>query len=236
VGPPDGQRPGLQPDEGGPFMKALSMASAGHPLRILCLGAHADDIEIGAGGTILGLIAEGVELDVHWCVMSGTPERAAETRRSAAAFLKGAAGATVEVRDFEDSYFPSQSRDIKQFMLSLRERVEPDVIFTHSRFDAHQDHRELNKLTTNIFRDHLVLEYEIPKWDGDLMERNTYVPLLPGVIDRKIDLLMEHFATQRSKDWFHEDVFRGLARMRGMECRSPSLFAEAFTVRKMALG
>lgn len=216
-------------------MKALPMASAGHRLRILCLGAHADDIEIGAGGTILGLIAAGVKLGVHWCVMSATAERAVETRRSAAAFLEGAASATVEVCGFEDSYFPSQSREIKAFLLDLRERVEPDVIFTHSRRDAHQDHRELNKLTMNIFRDHFVLEYEIPKWDGDITERNAYVPLLPGVIDRKIDLLMEHFATQRSKDWFHEDVFRGLARMRGMECRSPSLFAEAFTVRKMAL-
>ena len=216
-------------------MKALPMASAGHRLRILCLGAHADDIEIGAGGTILSLIAADVKLEVHWCVMSATTERAAETRRSAAAFLEGAASATVEVCDFEDSYFPSQSREIKAFLLDLREKVEPDVIFTHSRRDAHQDHRELNKLTMNIFRDHFVLEYEIPKWDGDITERNAYVPLLPGVIDRKIDLLMEHFATQRSKDWFHADVFRGLARMRGMECRSPSLFAEAFTVRKMAL-
>ncbi|WP_421578282.1 PIG-L deacetylase family protein [Shinella sp. M31] len=216
-------------------MKTLPLASTGHRLRVLCLGAHADDIEIGAGGTILGLIAAGVELEVHWCVMSATPERAAETRRAAAAFLAGAVSTTVEVCGFEDSYFPSQSREIKTFMLALRDRVEPDIIFTHSRRDAHQDHRELNKLTTNIFRDHFVLEYEIPKWDGDITERNAYVPLPPGVIDRKIDLLMEHFATQRSKDWFHADVFRGLARMRGMECRSPSLFAEAFTVRKMAL-
>ncbi|ANH07927.1 PIG-L deacetylase family protein [Shinella sp. HZN7] len=216
-------------------MKTLSIASAGHPLKILCLGAHADDIEIGAGGTILGLIAAGVKLDVYWCVLSATPERALETQRSAAAFLEGAAAAVVEVCGFEDSYFPSQSREIKQFLLALRARVEPEVIFTHSRFDAHQDHQELNRLTTNVFRDHLVLEYEVPKWDGDFTERNTYVPLLPGMIERKIDLLMEHFATQRSKDWFHEDVFRGVARMRGMECRSPSLFAEAFTVRKLAL-
>lgn len=216
-------------------MKTLPLGTPGHRLRILCLGAHADDIEIGAGGTILGLIAAGVELEVYWCVMSATPERAVETRQAAAAFLQGAACATVEVCGFEDSYFPSQSREIKTFMLSLRDRVEPDAIFTHSRHDAHQDHRELNKLTMNIFRDHFVLEYEIPKWDGDITERNAYVPLQPGVIDRKIDLLMEHFATQRSKDWFDADVFRGLARMRGMECRAPSLFAEAFTVRKMAL-
>jgi LmbE family N-acetylglucosaminyl deacetylase len=168
-------------------MKKLSMASAGLPLKILCLGAHADDIEIGAGGTILGLIAAGVKLDVHWCVMSATPDRAQETRRSAA-FLQGATAAVVEVCDFEDSYFPCQSREIKQFLLGLRTRVEPEVIFTHSRFDAHQDHQELNRLTTNVFRDHFVLEYEIPKWDGDLSERNTYVPLLPGMIERKIEL------------------------------------------------
>ena len=216
-------------------MKALPMASPGQRLRLLCLGAHSDDIEIGAGGTILGLISAGVRLEVHWCVMSGSAERAAETRRAAAAFLEGAASATVEVRGFEDSYFPSQSREIKAFLIDLRERVEPDVILTHSRRDAHQDHREIAGLTTNVFRDHFVLEYEIPKWDGDIAGRNAYVPLPPGVIDRKVDLLMEHFATQRSKDWFHADVFRGLARLRGMECRSPSLFAEAFTVRKMAL-
>jgi LmbE family N-acetylglucosaminyl deacetylase len=236
VGSKDSGRAGVQPAPGGLLMKKLSMASAGLPLKILCLGAHADDIEIGAGGTILGLIAAGVKLDVHWCVMSATPDRAQETRRSAAAFLQGATAAVVEVCDFEDSYFPCQSREIKQFLLGLRTRVEPEVIFTHSRFDAHQDHQELNRLTTNVFRDHFVLEYEIPKWDGDLSERNTYVPLLPGMIERKIELLMEHFATQRSKDWFHADVFRGIARMRGMECRSPSLFAEAFTVRKLALG
>ena len=216
-------------------MMGLAFARSGQALSVLCVGAHSDDIEIGVGGTILGLIAAGVKLDVHWCVMSGTPERAAETRRSAAAFLKGAAATTVEVCTFEDSYFPSQSREIKQFLLGLRGRAEPDVIFTHSRLDAHQDHRELNALTTNVFRDHFVLEYEIPKWDGDLCERNTYVPLLPGMIERKIDLLMEHFATQRSKDWFHADVFRGLARIRGMECRSPSFFAEAFTARKLAI-
>lgn len=236
MGSKDSGRAGVQPAPGGLLMKKLSMASAGLPLKILCLGAHADDIEIGAGGTILGLIAAGVKLDVHWCVMSATPDRAQETRRSAAAFLQGATAAVVEVCDFEDSYFPCQSREIKQFLLGLRTRVEPEVIFTHSRFDAHQDHQELNRLTTNVFRDHFVLEYEIPKWDGDLSERNTYVPLLPGMIERKIELLMEHFATQRSKDWFHADVFRGIARMRGMECRSPSLFAEAFTVRKLALG
>lgn len=235
MGPPDGGGAHIQAAQGRPVMKTLPFASAGHRLRILCLGAHADDIEIGAGGTILGLIGGGVKLEAYWCVMSATAERAAETRRSAADFLAGAASATVEVCGFEDSYFPSQSREIKAFLLALRDRVEPDVIFTHSRYDAHQDHRELNALTTNVFRDHFVLEYEIPKWDGDITERNAYVPLPPGVIDRKIDLLMEHFATQRSKDWFHADVFRGIARMRGMECRSPSLFAEAFTVRKMAL-
>ena len=215
-------------------MKSLPMAVAGNRLRILCLGAHADDIEIGVGGTILGLIAAGVELEVNWCVMSATAERAKETRRSAAAFLEGAASSKVEICAFEDSYFPSQGREIKAFLLELRDRVDPDIIFTHSRLDAHQDHREVNLLTTNVFRDHFVLEYEIPKWDGDMMERNAYMPLLPGVIDRKIDLLMEHFATQRSKDWFHADVFRGMARMRGMECRSPSRFAEAFTARKIA--
>ncbi|AZO09399.1 MULTISPECIES: PIG-L deacetylase family protein [unclassified Mesorhizobium] len=213
-------------------MKGLGLARRGEDLSILCLGAHSDDIEIGAGGTILSLIASGTKLNVHWCVLSAGGQRSAEARASAEAFLQGANSSNVEVADFEDSFFPAHSRSIKHWLIDVRSRTAPDVVFTHARYDAHQDHREVNQLTWNVFRDHLVLEYEIPKWDGDLGQPNAYVPLAPDVLERKIDLLHEHFGTQRSKDWFDRDTFVGLARLRGMECRAPQHFAEAFTLRK----
>lgn len=216
-------------------MKHLPLARRGERLSILCLGAHSDDIEIGAGGTILSLIAEGVLIDVHWCVLSAPGIRAREANDSAVSFLKGAASYMIDLGQFEDSYFPDQSREIKQWLTTLRDRVSPDLIFTHRRDDAHQDHREVNRLTTNVFRDQLVLEYEIPKWDGDLGQPNTYVPLTAAVMNRKIELLMQHFGTQRSKDWFDDLTFRGLARLRGMECRADERFAEAFTTRKLAI-
>lgn len=214
-------------------MKNLSLAKAGDRLSVLCLGAHSDDIEIGAGGTILSLLAKGALLDVHWCVLSAGNERAEEARRSAEAFLAGATSYSIELGAFQDSYFPSQSREIKSWLLALRDKIAPDVIFTHSREDAHQDHREINALTSNVFRDHFIMEYEIPKWDGDLATRNTYVPLSEEALNRKVVLLLQHFASQRSKDWFDAETFRGLARLRGMECRAPARFAEAFTVRKL---
>ena len=216
-------------------MRGLSLARRGESLSILCLGAHSDDIEIGAGGTILSLIEAGVSLSVHWCVLSGGVHRATEAWNSAEAFLKGAAKTWIETADFEDSYFPAQSRSIKQWLIDLRGRVAPDVVFTHARGDAHQDHREVNQLTWNVFRDHLVLEYEIPKWDGDLCQPNMYMPLSKDVLERKIDLLHTHFGTQRSKDWFDRETFQGLARLRGMECRAPEQHAEAFVMRKARL-
>ncbi|MER8504321.1 PIG-L family deacetylase [Mesorhizobium sp. M0904] len=216
-------------------MRGLGLARRGEELSILCLGAHSDDIEIGAGGTILGLIASGVKLDVRWCVLSAGGRRVAEARASAEAFLEGSSSSTVDVADFEDSYFPAHSRSIKQWLTDVRSRVDPDVVLTHARFDAHQDHREVNQLTWNVFRDHLVLEYEIPKWDGDLCQPNAYVPLTADVLKRKIELLYEHFGTQRSKDWFDRETFAGLARLRGMECRAPEHFAEAFTLRKIKI-
>ncbi|WFP75885.1 PIG-L deacetylase family protein [Mesorhizobium sp. WSM4906] len=213
-------------------MKGLGLARRGEEVSILCLGAHSDDIEIGAGGTILSLIASGVKLNVHWCVLSAGGQRSAEARASAKSFLEGSNASTVDVADFEDSYFPAHSRSIKHWLIDMRSRINPDVVFTHARFDAHQDHREVNQLTWNVFRDHLVLEYEIPKWDGDLGQPNAYVPLAAKVLERKIELLHEHFGTQRSKDWFDRETFVGLARLRGMECRAPEHFAEAFTLRK----
>ncbi|PSJ58552.1 PIG-L deacetylase family protein [Pseudaminobacter soli (ex Li et al. 2025)] len=216
-------------------MRSLGLARSGEQLSVLCLGAHSDDIEIGAGGTIINLIANGVRLDVHWCVLSAAGQRATEAQASAEAFLRGAEYYQIDLGDFEDSYFPDQSRAIKKWLIEIRSRVRPDLVLTHARNDAHQDHREINQLTWNLFRDHLVLEYEIPKWDGDLGRPNVYVPLTAKVMDRKISLLHEHFGTQRSKDWFDRATFEGLARLRGMECRAPEFYAEAFFMRKARL-
>ncbi|WP_099864351.1 PIG-L deacetylase family protein [Pararhizobium haloflavum] len=216
-------------------MKPFGLATSGERLSVLCLGAHSDDIEIGAGGTIIELIGRGAKLDVTWCVLSAAGERKAEATASAEAFLEGAQSRTIETADFEDSYFPDQQKPIKTWMIAVRDRVRPDIVFTHTRRDGHQDHRQVNALTWNVFRDHLILEYEILKWDGDLGRPNSYVPLSEKTMERKTDLLMRHFGSQRSKDWFDPDAFRALARLRGMECRAPERFAEAFTVRKTRL-
>ena len=217
-------------------MRGLELARPGDRLSVLCLGAHSDDIEIGAGGTILRWIAAGVRLDVQWCVLSATGPRAEEANASAAAFLAGAAGVRIELGTFRDGFFPYQGSEIKAWMEGVKTRFDPDIILTHRRHDAHQDHREVCQLTWNTFRNHLILEYEIPKWDGDLGQPNFYVPLDDKVMDRKIELLLAHFGTQRSKDWFDGETFRGLARLRGMECRAPQLYAEAFMLPKARLG
>ena len=217
-------------------MRPLPLARPGDRLKVLCLGAHSDDIEIGAGGTILGWIAAGIRLEVHWCVLSATDRRRAEAAASAAAFLEGATSSVVELAAFPDGFFPHEGGSLKRWFEALKGRVNPDVILTHRQDDAHQDHRELRRLTWTAFRDHLILEYEIPKWDGDTGQPNFYVPLPAEVLERKIDLLLAHFGTQRSKDWFDAEIFRGLARLRGMECRAPERYAEGFVVRKARLG
>jgi LmbE family N-acetylglucosaminyl deacetylase len=217
-------------------MRALDLARPGEALSVLALGAHSDDIEIGAGATILGWIAAGVRVDVHWCVFSAAGPRAAEATASAEAFLQGAAKARIELQEFRDGFFPYEGAAVKSYIEDLKRRARPDVVLTHRRGDAHQDHREVSNLTWNAFRDHLVLEYEIPKWDGDLGQPNAYMPVSEAALEKKIELLMAHFGTQRSKDWFDPDTFRGLARLRGMECRAPSRFAEGFFLRKIRLG
>jgi LmbE family N-acetylglucosaminyl deacetylase len=216
-------------------MISLSVGNAGKRLSLLCIGAHSDDIEIGAGGTILSLIAHGIGLEVTWCVLSARGKREEEAHASANEFLAGAASTSIHLAGFDDSYFPTQLREIKEWLAAIRGQSAPDIVFTHRRDDAHQDHRTINQITWNLFRDHLILEYEIPKWDGDSGRPNTYVPLPRDSLDRKIDLLLRHFGSQRSKDWFDAETFRGLARLRGMECRAPEGFAEAFTSRKAAL-
>ena len=158
-------------------MKALQLATAGNHLSVLCLGAHSDDIEIGAGATLLSLVARGTLRKVHWCVLSGGNERAKEAKASADAFLAGAADADVEIMSFRDGFFPEHGEAIKSWFEGLKARVDPDVILTHYRDDAHQDHREICRLTWNTFRDHCILEYEIPKWDGDIGQPNLYMPV-----------------------------------------------------------
>jgi LmbE family N-acetylglucosaminyl deacetylase len=216
-------------------MMGLRLASAGESLSVLCLGAHSDDIEIGVGATLLSLITAGVRLHVQWCVLSAVNEREVEARNSAAAFLSGAAESSVDVRSFRDGAFPAQFDEIKSWFESLKRLAPPDVIFTHRRDDAHQDHRLVCDMTWNTFRDHFILEYEIPKWDGDLGRPNVYQPVSAEVLERKIDILDAHFGSQRPKHWFDAETFRGLARLRGMECRAPERFAEAFVARKLML-
>jgi LmbE family N-acetylglucosaminyl deacetylase len=216
-------------------MRALQLGARVDRLSVLCLGAHADDIEIGAGATILSLLERGIRLDVHWSVLSGAGEREQEARASAADFLSEAASAHIEVMSFQDSLFPEQGDAIKAWFEALKKQVNPDLILTHSRHDAHQDHRHVCRLTWNTFRDHCILEYEIPKWDGDLGQPNLYMPISADALQRKIDLLISHYGSQRSKQWFDAETFRGLARLRGMECRAEDRYAEAFFARKLAL-
>jgi LmbE family N-acetylglucosaminyl deacetylase len=215
-------------------MRSLTLLrNRDEPLRILCLGAHADDIEIGCGGTLLTLLRRHRRADVTWVVFSASPPRAREARASAARFLGRAASRRVVVERFRDGYFPQAGGRIKDRFERLKRRARPDVVFTHFRADRHQDHRVISDLTWNTFRDALVLEYEIPKYDGDLGAPNVFVPLTKAVLDEKVRLLMEGFPTQAGKDWFTRDTFQGLARLRGVESRCEH--AEAFYGRKLVI-
>jgi LmbE family N-acetylglucosaminyl deacetylase len=216
-------------------MRALRLASPGEHLSVLCLGAHSDDIEIGVGGTILSMLEAGISIEVVWVVLSGAGEREAEARASAADFLAKAASAHIEVKSFRDGFFPEQGEAIKSWFESLKHRVNPDLILTHRRDDAHQDHRHVCRLTWNTFRDHCILEYEVPKWDGDIGQPNLYMPISTNALERKIELLVSHFGSQRAKQWFDAETFRSVARLRGMECRAQERYAEAFVARKLAL-
>lgn len=216
-------------------MKRFRIAGPGDRLSVLCLGAHSDDIEIGVGATLLGWLEQGVRLDAHWCVLSGAGDREREARASAEDFLAKAARRNVEIMNFRDGFFPEQGEQIKLWFEGLKDRVNPDVILTHRSDDAHQDHRQLSRLAWNTFRDHLILEYEIPKWDGDMARPNFYMPVSASAVQRKVDLLMSHFGSQRSKQWFDRETFLGLARLRGMECRAEERYAEAFIARKVSL-
>jgi LmbE family N-acetylglucosaminyl deacetylase len=201
---------------------------------ILCLGAHSDDIEIGAGATVLRLVRENPRARIVWVVLAAAGRRGEEARASAARFLEGAGGAEVVLQEFRDGHFPAQWADIKGFFETLK-RFAPDLVLTHYGKDLHQDHRAVSELAWNTFRDQLILEYEIPKWDGGLGSPNLFVPARVADADAKIGALMECFPSQAGKHWFDDLTFRGLMRLRGLECAAPEGLAEGFYARKVGV-
>jgi LmbE family N-acetylglucosaminyl deacetylase len=213
----------------------ISLGDATQPLSILCVGAHSDDVEIGAGGTLLRLLGERPGCHVRWVVFSADDLREDEARRSTADFLADAASHEVIVHRFRESYFPYVGADIKDAFEDLKSGPVPDIVFTHRRDDEHQDHRTIAQFTWNTFRNHVIAEYEIPKYEGDLGHPNVFVPLDEVTVDRKVDLLMEHFGTQHNKGWFRPETFRAPMALRGIECASSSGWAEAFHIRKLVL-
>jgi LmbE family N-acetylglucosaminyl deacetylase len=210
------------------------LPKAAGPARILALGAHCDDIEIGCGGTMLRLAAERPELEVLWIVFCSTPDRAAEARASAADFLAGFGRWRLVVHEFRDGYLPYTGAEVKDTFEALKREYTPDIIFTHHGDDRHQDHRLVSELTWNTWRNQLILEYEIPKYDGDFGSPGVFAPLTAALVDQKIDLILRHFQTQSDKHWLARDLLLALARLRGMECVATERLAEAFYSRKLA--
>jgi LmbE family N-acetylglucosaminyl deacetylase len=214
-------------------MMRLSLNGGGAGLRrVLCLGAHSDDIEIGCGGTILRLAQEYPECTFHWVVFSGCGVRGQEAQHAASLF----AGDRLQgplIKTFRDGFMPYDGALVKDVFEELKQSVSPDLVFTHNRKDGHQDHRLVAELTWNTFRDHLILEYEIPKYDGDMGQPSFFVPLPQELCRTKVDYLMSAFQSQHKKRWFQEELFFSLLRLRGMECNSPSGYAEAFYCRKL---
>lgn len=205
-------------------------AGRDRPLTVVCLGAHADDVEIGAGGTVLRLLAQRPETSVTLVVASAAGDRADEARASAGALLAGAAGATVHVLGHRDGHVPQATSELKDWAHATLAPLRPDLVLTHRRDDAHQDHRALGELAWQTFRGARIAEYEVPKWDGDLGRPNAYVTLDPATLDRKLALLAEHFPSQHGRAWYDGETFRGLARVRGVE--AGARYAEAFHCAK----
>jgi LmbE family N-acetylglucosaminyl deacetylase len=204
-------------------------------LRVLCLGCHSDDIEIGCGGSILRLAAEREDCVFDWVVFCAIDVRASEAKQAIARFVEPSRLKRVLLGSFPDGFMPFAGANIKAVFEDLKQTISPDLIFTHSRKDAHQDHRLIAELTWNTFRDHLILEYEIPKYDGDLGRPNVFITLSDEICEKKVRYLTEAFPSQRAKRWFEERTFVSLMRLRGMECNSPSGYAEAFYCRKVVL-
>lgn len=202
---------------------------------VLCVGAHADDIEIGCGGAILELLAANPSVRVTWVVLSAEGQRAEEAIRSAERMLSGTADRSIIVKDFRDTVLPYEGERLKAFFNDLAAQVSPDLIFTHRREDMHQDHRTVSELTWCAFRDHVILEYEIPKYEGDLGAPNLFVPLQEATCRRKIETIVEAFASQRDKHWFSPDTFWAMLRLRGLESNAPSRFAEGLYARKLSM-
>jgi LmbE family N-acetylglucosaminyl deacetylase len=199
--------------------------------RILCLGAHADDIEIGAGGTLLELTKSRSDLEVWWVVFSAPGARTAEAQASANDFLSAVPNREIKIGSFSESYFPNEWPFIKDWFEDIKRQFDPEVVFTHYRNDRHQDHRVLSDLSWNTFRNHLILEYEILKYDGDLGQPNVFIPLSEESAAYKVELLLKHFQTQTKKHWFTGDTFEAMHRIRGVECAAAR--AEAFYGRKL---
>ena len=218
-------------------IQALSVdAPPDQDLRVLCLGAHSDDIEIGCGGTLLNLLTGPHKVACTWVVFGASGDREREARESAAIYLGDGAEHTVRVEGFRDGYFPYVGGGIKDVFEELKQQCNPDVVFTHYREDRHQDHRVISDLTWNTYRRHLILEYEIPKYDGDLGIPNVFVPLTDAIRKQKISNLFRAFATQRDKGWFTEETFNSILRLRGIECSAADGYAEAFYGRKVVVG
>jgi LmbE family N-acetylglucosaminyl deacetylase len=218
-------------------MQALSLLRSrrGARLRVLCIGAHCDDIDIGCGGALLSLLARHRQVQVTWVVLASVPARERELRASARRFLSRSARAQVQAHAFRDGFFPAHFAAIKERFETLKRLPTPDIIFSHRRDDRHQDHRVVAELTWNTFRDHLILEYEIPKYEGDLATPTLYVALTPAQVERKVRILLQSYRTQLDKPWFTADTFRALMRLRGIESGSASGWAEGFHVSKCLL-
>lgn len=217
-------------------MISLSLGkTAAEPITVLCIGCHSDDIEIGCGGTLLRMAEEYPGCQFHWAVFSAIGQREAEARRAAALFGGTRMKSALLLQTFQDGFMPYHGAEVKAAFETKLKPLGPDIIFTQYRNDAHQDHRLISELTWNTFRHHLILEYEIPKYDGDIGHPNLFVPLDREICDRKVSYLMDAFASQRAKPWFEESTFMGLMRLRGMECNAPSGYAEAFYSRKLVL-
>jgi LmbE family N-acetylglucosaminyl deacetylase len=212
---------------------SLTFDTGATPLRrVLCLGAHCDDIEIGCSGTILKLLSRHRSLAFQWVVFSSDEKRKNEAVTSAEIILRGASSKTISIKAFKESFFPYVGAEIKDDFEQLKRNFSPDLIFTHYRNDLHQDHRVISELTWNTFRDHFILEYEIPKYDGDLGTPNFFSPILENTCNEKVKTILDSFSTQSDKQWFSAETFYALMRLRGIECNAPSGYAEAFYCRK----
>lgn len=219
-------------------MRPLQLARRGsgrQPLQILALGAHCDDIDIGCGGAMLSLLERHPGAHVTWVVMGSNPVRERELRASARRFLRRAGKHQVIAHTFRDGFFPAHFAAIKQEFEALKRLPDPDLVFSHQRGDLHQDHRVVAELTWNTFRNHLILEYEIPKYEGGLTTPSVYVALTPAQVERKIAILWAAYATQRAKRWFTDETFRAMMRLRGIESGGESGWAEGFHASKLLL-